>query len=106
MNALGKLNVYDLSHQYAPGSFMAVAEFTMDNLSFVARKLKRTDSYKVDNYELYIKHESCWYDEFIKFIDPKNPNNSRVDKRAVHLLNVAIASAPGCEERFKLLEVE
>jgi hypothetical protein len=100
---LGSMNVVDLSHCYAPGSFMATVEFSMEGLNFVARKLKRTDSYKVDNFELYIKHESHWCEDFI---DPKSPNLSRVDKRAVHLLLVAIADMPSeTTERFNLLEM-
>lgn len=87
--SLGTVQIADISHSYAPGSFLATARFEMDGLTFIARRFKRTDSFKVDNFELYIAHESTWLEDFVKFIDPHSDNLSRVDRRALHLLAVA-----------------
>lgn len=104
---LGTVKVFDLSHRYAPGSFLAEAKFTMFGLNFVAKKLKRTDSYKVDNFELYIKPDGEWCEDYIKTFKPTDKNLSKVDRRAIHLLMVATAAIPAdTDARFEALELE
>ena len=109
----------DLSHAYAKGSYQLDVQFTMFGLVFRAQRFVRTDTKTpIDNIDLYIKHESTWYDEHIGRvagqIDPTSPDR-RVHRlltcpaarRALHLLAVASAAGPSdSEKRFAAIELE
>ena len=113
MNALGTFGtIRDNSATYAPGSYEHRVEFVAEGgITFRAHHFVRTDKgCAVDSIHLYIVHPSSWCDDYIKTIDRANPgaNLSRVDLRAMHLVNVAIAAAElsGTAERAALLEME
>lgn len=104
------MQMADLSATYGAGSFLATVRFDMDGQTFIAKHFRRTDM-KIDSLELYIaatdgKTALSWADDFVKMIDPTSDNLSRVDRRALHMLAVAITAIPAdVAVRFSLIEL-
>ena len=108
----------DLSHAYAKGSYQLDVQFTMFGLVFRAQRFVRTDTKTpIDNVDLYIKHESAWYDEHIGRVagdtDPTAPDrrihrllSCPAARRALHLIAVADATGPSDNVlRFAAIEL-
>lgn len=109
----------DLSHWYAKGSYQVDVHFTLFGLVFRAQRFVRTDTkVKIDNVDLYIKHESCWYDEHVGraagHVDPASPDprvhrllTCPAARRALHLIAVAeTTSSSDVEARFAAIELD
>lgn len=98
----------DNSASYAAGSHELWVEFSMFGLRFKAHHFVRTDSYKVNALNLYIRHESSWCDDYVKTVDLSKPvtDADPVIERALHLLTVAAAEIPAdTAERFAAMEL-
>lgn len=102
--ALGTVTRYDLSAQYAPGSYEIRACFSMFGLNFEAQRFVRTDT-KCDNVDLFIRHDSQWFTDYVKRVNVACPAD-RVDARALHLLNLAACEIhPDTAARFAAIEL-
>lgn len=110
-NALGTLGtVRNLSASYAAGSFEVRVSFEMVGLVFEAHRFVRTDgTCACDKVYLYIRHDGSLVPgctDYVKTIDPSSADLSRVDRRALHLLAVAVEPIPGCTaERYAAIEM-
>ena len=101
---LGK--VRDNSKTYAPGSHEVFVEFTMMGLRFKAHRFVRTDACPCARTYLYICPEGDWMTDLVKTITAESTNLSRVDHRALHLIDVALSTIPACTgERYAAIEM-